>query len=307
MQYSIALLPMCLVSMKNFLDTTYIKNADLKNFCTFKIGGKAKHLFIVQSNDALLNVCYYCNSHNIRYKIIGLGANLLFDDKGYNGAIIINQSKNFMFKKNYLYCDAGVNISTLISESIKRNLSGLEYFSLIPSTIGGAVVNSLGAFDHQFFDLIERVICYKKSDPKKRVILSKNDCKFGYRTSIFKADEFIITRVKLKLKFDDKSEILKRMKHCLNKKSSTQPIKDFSAGSVFKRSTLIPAKVIDELGLKGKQIGGAEISKKHSGFIINRENATAIDVLNLIKYINDIVYKKFNQKFELEIEFVPFN
>ena len=305
MRYIVARSLTCSVDMK-IENYSHLLDADLKKFCTFKIGGKAKHLFIVYSITTLLDVCSICNSHNIRYKIIGQGSNLLFDDRGYNGAIIVNKSENFIFRKTYLYCDAGVNLNALINASMNKNLSGLEFFAGIPSSVGGAIVNSLGAFNHQISDLVEEVICYKKSDPIKRIILSKEDCKFGYRTSIFKDDKFIITRVKLKLTTDEKSRILDRMKKCLNRKLMTQPIDKCSAGSIFKRSTLIPAKIIDELGLKGKQIGGAEISNKHSGFIINKENATSIDVQNLIKYINDVVYQKYNQKFELEIEIVPY-
>ncbi len=305
MLFIIAQFPMCSVNMKT-KDFSYFSDADLKKFCTFKIGGKAKHLFIVYSITTLLDVCSICNSHNIRYKIIGQGSNLLFDDRGYDGAIIVNKSENFIFRKTYLYCDAGVNLNALINASMNKNLFGLEFFAGIPSSVGGAIVNSLGAFNHQISDLVEEVICYKKSDPKRRIILSKNDCKFGYRTSIFKDDKFIITRVKLKLTTDEKSRILDRMKKCLNRKLMTQPIDKCSAGSIFKRSTLIPAKIIDDLGLKGTRIGDAEISNKHSGFIINKKNATSMDVQNLIKYINDIVYQKYNQKLELEIEIVPY-
>lgn len=305
MRYIVARSLTCSVDMK-IENYSHLLDADLKKFCTFKIGGKAKHLFIVHSNNTLLNVCSFCNVHNIKYKIIGYGSNLLFDDRGYNGAIIVNKSENFIFRKTYLYCDAGVNLNALINASMNKNLSGLEFFAGIPSSVGGAIVNSLGAFNHQISDLVEEVICYKKSDPKRPIILSKNDCKFGYRTSTFKDDKFIITRVKLRLTLGEKSSILERMKNSLTKKSRTQPLDKYSAGSIFKRSTLIPAKIIDELGLKGKQIGGAEISNKHSGFIINKENATSIDVQNLIKYINDVVYQKYNQKFELEIEIVPY-
>ena len=296
---------MCSVNMKT-KDFSYFSDADLKKFCTFKIGGKAKHLFIVYSITTLLDVCSICNSHNIRYKIIGQGSNLLFDDRGYDGAIIVNKSEGFIFRKTYVYCDAGVNINVLINASMNKNLSGLEFFAGIPSSIGGAIVNSLGAFDHQISDLVEEVICYRKADPIKRIILSKEDCKFGYRSSIFKDDKFIITRVKLKLTTDEKSIILDRMKKCLNRKLMTQPIDKCSAGSIFKHSTLIPAKIIDDLGLKSTRIGDAEISNKHSGFIINKKNATSMDVQNLIRYINDIVYQKYNQKLELEIEIVPY-
>lgn len=306
MLYLIVLFLMFLVNMKKFKDSIYIQNTDLKDYCTFKIGGKAKHLFIVYSISSLLNVCSYCNTHNIKYKIIGQGSNLLFDDKGYNGAIIVNESDKFIFRKSNLYVDSGVNINSIINASINKNLSGLECFAGIPSSVGGAVVNSLGAFNHQISDIVEYVICYQKNNLKKRIVLKKDKCNFGYRNSIFKNDNYIITRVKFTLNFDKKSSIIQRMKSSLNKKLISQPMRDYSAGSVFKRSTLIPAKIIDELGLKGKKIGDAEISTKHAGFIINTANAKSKDVLSLVDYINNLVYNEYKQKFDLEIEYVPY-
>ena len=306
MQYLNAQFQMYFLSMNNFKDCIYYKNADLKNFCTIKIGGKAKHLFITYTTNALLQVCSYCHIHNIKYKVIGLGANLLFDDKGFNGAIIVNRSEHFLFKNNTLYVDSGAVLSNIISECTKRNLSGFEYFAGIPSTIGGGIVNSLGAFEHEFSNLVEYVICYKKSNLKKRIKIKKNECNFGYRTSLFKNDNYIITRIKFNLCFDNHNSIIERINLFLKKKTSTQPTNKLSAGSIFKRSNLIPSKVIDELGMKGEKIGGAEISIKHAGFIINNGNAKSKDVLDLIKYININVFNQLNQKFELEIEYVPF-
>ncbi len=297
---------MCLFSMKIFKDCIYIKDANLKDYCTFKIGGQAKHLYITYTNTALLEVCNYCNVHNIKYKIIGDGSNLLFDDKGYNGAIIVNRTKKLRFVDNFVYADGGTNIGEIIQKSTQRNLSGFEYFAGIPSSVAGGIVNSLGAFDKQISDLVEYVICYKKNNLKKRIILKKVDCHFEYRNSLFKHEDYVITRVKFKLTRDDKTKIFERMKSCLNKKISTQPVDNHSAGSVFKRSTLIPAKIIDELGLKGKNIGDAQISVKHAGFIINNANARSKDVQQLIDYINDCVYRQFKQKFDLEIEYIPY-
>lgn len=283
-----------------------LNDVNLKNFCTFHIGGNAKFLCIVKSNTQLIDVCLYCQSHNIKYKIIGLGANLLFNDLGFDGMIIVNKTNKILFRNNTAYVDAGVNVTSLIMKCYARSLNGYERLAGIPSTVGGAVVNSLGAFDTNLSDFVEYVECYHKSDLTKKLKLSHDECQFGYRTSLFKNGDYIITRVMLRLFEDDKSLIQLRIKEAIEKKKSSQPLDQFSAGSVFKRGNIIPAKVIDELGLKGTKIGGAEISTKHAGFIINSSYATSKDVKHLISLIQEKVKTATNEDIEPEIEFVEY-
>ncbi len=289
--------------MDNFV---FESQVDLKNFCTFRIGGKAKFLFIATDTTTLIKVCSYAKAHNIKYKIIGLGANLLFDDLGFDGLIIVNKTNEILFRKNFVYVDSGTHTTNLIMKCYLRSLSGFERLAGIPSTIGGAVVNSLGAFDTNFSDFVEYVECYHKSDLTKKLKLSHKDCKFGYRSSLYKNGEYIITRVKLKLHKDDQTMIRKRITEAIEKKKTTQPLDQYSAGSVFKRGNIIPAKVIDELGLKGTKIGGAEISTKHAGFIINSQSATSEDVKTLIKLIQEKVKSATNEDLTPEIEFVEY-
>lgn len=281
-----------------------LNNVSLKDFCTFHIGGSAKFLCIAKSNTQLIEVCNYCKTHNIRYKIIGLGANLLFDDLGFDGMIIVNKSNKILFRKLAVYVDAGVNVTSLIMTCYARSLCGFECLAGIPSTIGGAVVNSLGAFNTTLSDFVEYVECYNKSNLNKKLRLTNKQCKFGYRTSIFKNGDYIISRVKLRLIQDDKTLIQQRIADSIEKKKTTQPLDYPSAGSVFKRGKIIPAKAIDELGLKGTKIGGAEISIKHAGFIINTHSATSEDVKQLISLIQDKVKSTYNENLEIEIEFV---
>ena len=335
---------MCL---KNKIEV--LKNESLKNFCTFKIGGNAKIIFITHSTRQLNKVCIVCKIHNIKFKIIGLGANLLFDDCGFNGAIIVNRSNKIRFEKNCVFADSGVNLSSLILSCCNKNLGGIENLIGIPSTIGGAVVNGLGAFGVEFSNFVGYVECLNEFGQKIR--LKNADCKFGYRTSIFKEKSYILLRVKLKLNFLNSKTIKQNMLICLNKKSATQPLENYSAGSVFKRfsiakenelknciscneneqfnnrefinnnliknvklnemnekinakSEIIPAKIIDELGLKGLKVGGAMVSKKHSGFIINTGNATSKDVKSLIDLINKKVKSVYGFTFPLELEIV---
>ena len=289
------------------MDNFKFKNdVSLKDFCTFHIGGSAKFLFVANNTEDLINVCLYAKLHNIKYKIVGLGANLLFDDLGYDGLIIVNKTNKILFKNNVIYVSSGVNVTNLIMKCCLRSLGGFECLAGIPSTVGGAVVNSLGAFDTNFSDSIEYVECYHKDNLTKKLKLSHDECKFSYRSSLFKNGEYIITRVILKLHKDNQILIRKRITEAIEKKRSTQPLDKFSAGSVFKRTNIIPAKVIDELGLKGTKIGGAEISMKHAGFIINSNSATSEDVKKLLSLIQEKVKSATNEELTPEIEFVEY-
>lgn len=286
---------------KNF---KFKQNESLANYCTFKIGGNAKYLFIVHSTNELINVCKLCKLHNIKYKIIGMGANLLFDDCGYNGAIIVNKTNKLSFNKTKIIADGGVNLTALIIKACEHSLSGLEALSGIPSTLAGGIVNNVGAFDCSISDYIEEVVCFDENF--NTLILTKDDCKFEYRNSLFKNKNYIITSVTLNLKQDEKSLIKKRINDAIYKKSTTQPLNLPSAGSVFKRCEIIPAKVIDELDLKGTKIGDAEISTKHAGFIVNLKSATSQDVKKLINLIKQKVKSTHNVDLKEEIEFVDY-
>lgn len=290
--------------MHKFRDDLFLKDESLKNYCTFKIGGNAKYLFIAHDTSSLLHVCKHCNTHNIRFKIIGLGANLLFDDLGFDGAIIVNRSNKTLIKNNSAYVDSGTSIASLIQKCYQRNLSNIEKLAGIPATVGGAIVNGLGSFDVNFCQFVDYVICYKKEDLNTPIKLQNKDCKFAYRNSIFKEGDYIITKAKINLKAENKLIIKQAMLESLKKKSATQPICQPSAGSIFKRGEIIPSKIIDELGLKGTRIGGAEISTKHAGFIVNIDNATSNDVKQLILLIQNMVKDKFNIDLKPEIEFV---
>lgn len=280
------------------------KNVSLKNYCTIKVGGNAKYLYIANSKNDLLNACIFCNNKNIKFKIVGFGANLIFSDKGFDGMIIVNRLNSLIFRKTHAYAESGVSMSSLINKCFLKGLSNLEKLSGIPSTIGGATVNNLGAFDCSFGDFIEYVECYKKENPNKKITLKNSDCKFGYRTSAFKNNDYIITKVKINLQKAEKSLIKQQIVETINKKTNSQPLDLPSAGSIFKRSSIIPAKVIDELGLKGLIVGKAQISKKHAGFIVNLGGATAQDIKGLIAIIKYKLGESLSKNLETEIEFV---
>lgn len=306
------------------------QNKCLKNFCTFKIGGKAKFLFVVYSVKRLKQAVVWCIDNQIKFKVIGCGANLLFDDAGFNGAIIVNKANKISIRNNIIKAESGLTIAELISASKQKSLTGVEHFVGIPSTLGGAVTNNLGAWNFEIANFVIYVkgfyvnqISSNLSTPTKRlnskltnlknikyniknVKLKVNQCKFAYRDSYFKHINFVITHVKLRFSKAPKEIIETNLKNALNKKISTQPINLPSAGSVFKRTNVIPAKLIDECGLKGKKIGDAQVSTKHAGFIVNLKNATSRDVKQLINEIENKVFFNYSATLEREIEYVDF-
>ena len=285
------------------MEIEFLKDVSLKDFCTFHIGGRAKFLHVAHTTANLIEVCKYCKLHNIKYKVIGLGANILFNDNGFNGAIIVNKSNKITFKNNSVFAESGVNVTNLIMRCYLRSLCGFERLVGIPSTVGGAIFNNLGAFETSFGDFVEYVEVYDKTT-NKIITLSNKVCKFTYRNSIFKKENYIILKVKLNLQQDEQLAIKQRINLTLERKKSTQPLNYPSAGSIFKHGNIIPAKTIDELGLKGTKIGDAEISTKHSGFIVNLGNATSKDVKQLITLIKEKVYTETGELLEPEIEFV---
>lgn len=290
------------------------QNKSLKNFCTFKIGGIAKLLFVVYSIKQLKQSIRYCLNNKLKFKVIGCGANLLFDDKGFDGAIIVNHCSRCFLISNRILVESGLSIAELINISANKGLSGIEFFAGIPSTLGGAIVNNLGAWNHEISSCVISVYGFfakanKNNKAFKTVKLAKKQCGFGYRTSRFKDKDFtnfIITKIKLKLEKSSKSLILDNIKSVLNKKCRSQPTDKPSAGSIFKRTDVIPAKLIDDAGLKGTKIGDAEISTKHAGFIINLGKATSKDVKDLITHIQNEIYAKYSATLTREIEYVEF-
>ena len=306
----------------------YYKNATLTKFNTFRLNPKADELYILYSQQSLYSVCKMCNTQNIKFKVIGLGANLIFSDSGFNGAIIINRSNNLNFDIDSVVAESGVRLSNLIQKCYLRSLGGFERLTGIPATVGGAITNNVGAFNTSFSNHIEWVKGFLASNPDISFTFSNKKCKFGYRDSIFKSGNYIITHAKINLNSLYPDLIKKNMIEAINKKKSTQPLDFPSAGSVFKRiyiendnpeksniqieknddniisKIIYPAKIIDELGLKGLTIGGAQVSTKHAGFIINTGNATAKDVEMLTKIIKEKVFSETGIKLEEEIEFV---
>jgi UDP-N-acetylmuramate dehydrogenase len=280
------------------------ENISLKEYTTFKIGGKARYFFVAKDNGDFMSVISWALENNIPFFILGGGSNLLISDKGFKGLVIKAGNNAIELKKEKIIAQAGVKLSAASAMAKNNNLSGLEWSVGIPGTIGGAVLGNAGAAGKGMNDLIEKVEVFDIKDNKIKIFNNKK-CGFGYRESIFKKNKkLIILAAELKFKKENKKNISRLEKSFLDDRLSRQPLDFPSAGSVFKNPKNFSAgEVIEKCGLKGKKIGRAKISEKHANFIINSGNAKAKDVISLIDIAKKAVKNKFKINLQEEIEF----
>lgn len=285
---------------KNFPDITK-SGVSFSQISSMGIGGEVAALCDVKNMTELCEVVKFLNEHKISCFVLGKGSNVVCRDEGYEGVVIrlVGEFSKIKRRGNFVYAGAGVNLFFLGTKLSEIGLGGLEFAYGIPGSVGGAAAMNAGAFGGQMQDRICWVEVLENNKIKK--YFNKN-CNFSYRNSIFLHNFCIILRVCFKFFQDDKKNIVRRQQFFLEKRKQTQPTGFRSAGSVFKRQNdFVPAKAIDELGLKGKTVGGAMVSKIHAGFIVNLGFATCQDFLNLVSYIQNLVYNKHKQKLELEI------
>ena len=263
---------------------------------TFRTGGNADFLVIPQNKQEMIELLKL----NVEKTIIGNGSNLLVKDGGIRGLVIKTTSlKNYEVNDNIIIAEAGVLLSKLSNIAKENGLTGLEFACGIPGTLGGAVMMNASAYGGETSNVVIETE-YADLDGN---VYKTTEHNFGYRKSMFTGSKYTILESKLKLEHGNKEEIENKMKELMKSRNEKQPVNMPSAGSTFKRGTdFITAKLIDEAGLKGYSIGGAKISEKHAGFIINKGNAKAEDILKLIEFVKQKVYEKFNVEIELEIE-----
>lgn len=282
------------------------QNEPMKNHTSFKIGGPAEFFVKVNSVEELKELLQLCEINKIPLTIVGNGSNLLVLDNGIKGIVLKIELKQIQIKdieegKVEVIVDSGVQLGLLAQNLLKEEISGFEELSGIPGTIGGAVVMNAGAHGKEMKDIVTEITAIDYNGNMH--IFTNEESEFSYRHSKFLDEKYIILQVKLLLEKEKKEEIKSKMDEYAKYRKEKQPIEYSSAGSTFKRGTdFITAKLIDDAGLKGYSIGGAKISEKHAGFIINTGNATAKDVLDLVEYVTDKVYEKFGKKIELEIK-----
>ena len=294
-----------MTDIKRFLDANqiaYVTDEPMKAHTTFKIGGPADLLVTVNSADELQKVLTACREKHVPFMILGKGSNLLISDKGIEGAVIAlsGEFKELSVDGEIITSGAGVSLSKLCTVAADRGLSGLEFAYGIPGTVGGAVYMNAGAYGGETKDVVVEVT-YMTPDGDIGTY-SAAELNFGYRHSIFKENNNIILISKYKLAKDDKSAILARMDDFMNRRRTKQPLEYPSAGSVFKRPVgAFAGTLIEQCGLKGKRLGGAQVSEKHAGFIINAADATCEDVLHLVRLVQDTVRRETGYDLECEI------
>ena len=283
-------------------------NESMKNHTSFKIGGPAEVLIKITKVDELKEILKISEDNNIPITIIGNGSNLLINDEGIKGIVLKIEIKKFEIIEKEdntfkIILGSGNKIGEIAQRLYQKEIEGFEFASGIPGTIGGAIRMNAGAHGTEMKDIV-KTITYITSKGQINKI-SSEEAKFEYRKSIFTQNRNVILETEFQLRKGQKKEIKSKMDEYATYRKEKQPIEYPSAGSTFKRGTdFITAKLIDECGLKGYQIGGAQISEKHAGFIINKGNASARDVINLIEYTKEQVYNKFGKNIETEIEII---
>ena len=279
------------------------KYEPLSKHTTFKIGGVADTYVKVTSLSKLSTILKECRESDIDYMIIGNGSNILASDDGYRGVVIRLDGdfrKIALVDDDTVYCGAGATLAALCKFALNNGLSGLEFAWGIPGSVGGAVFMNAGAYGGEMKDVVYSVNHLTKNGEPGRT--EKDALQFGYRTSVYRQNNAIITGATLKLRKDNPEDIRARMDDYLGRRSSKQPLEYPSAGSVFKRPAgAYVGALIEQCGLKGHSHGGAQVSEKHAGFIINKANANANDVKSLIREVQTKVYDETGYNLECEL------
>ncbi|MBS0647608.1 MAG: UDP-N-acetylmuramate dehydrogenase [Verrucomicrobia bacterium] len=273
----------------------------LKDLTTFGIGGPAKYLIEVQSIPQLQEVIAYCNDKNLRYFVLGKGSNVLFQDQGYDGVVILNKILFCEQQDGTFYVGAGYSFSLLGSQTARKGWAGLEFASGIPGSVGGAVYMNAGANGGETFQYLTEVTYINEKG--KLEVLPKGKLQWGYRTSSFQNLKGAIAAAKFHLIAS--TEARPRQLKIIDYRTKTQPYGDMSAGCVFRNAPHASAgALIEQSGLKGYSIGGAEVSPMHANFIVNRSGAKAQDVVDLAAHVKKVVQEKTGHELEMEIKVI---
>ena len=279
-----------------------IENEPMYKHTTYKVGGPAKIFVKANDIDSLIQTLNYCRDHDIKHMVIGNGSDLLFSDKEYDGVIISMKSfDDVKMNGSTIVAQAGVSMIALAYSSAKAGLSGFEFMGGIPGDMGGGIFMNAGAYKYCMADVFK---CARVLDDELNVItLSKEDMEFSYRHSVLqKHPNWIILDATFEMTAKDPGEIRKVLDKRKERRMSTQPWNFACAGSVFRNPDEKPAwRYIDEAGLRGYEIGGAQVSPKHSNFIVNNGYASAKDILDLIRLVEKTVYEKFEVKLHKEV------
>lgn len=291
-----------IISIAESFGCNYTENESMSEHTTFRIGGPADLFVVPTTVEGLAAVVSACNKEGVYCFILGNGSNVLVSDKGIRGVVVSTAAclNNIELIGAYeIKCGAGVKLSRLSDLACENSLTGAEFAWGIPGTVGGAVYMNAGAYDGEMKDIL--VSCeYLTPDGELRTMLA-DEMDLSYRHSAFSENGYVIVSATVRLKAGDKGEIRAKMDDFMHRRKSKQPLEFPSAGSTFKRPVGgFAAALIDECGLKGYSVGGAEVSEKHAGFVINKGGATCFDVMRLVEHIKKEVF--LNKSINLECE-----
>ncbi len=301
-------------------------NQDLSKYCTMGVGGLARYFIILEDVDLIPGLVGFLRRNDLEYTVLGAGSNVIFSGNQYDGAVIKIADRTVKIKDNVVECAAGANMAEAARISMRAGLTGFEWAIGIPGTMGGAVYGNAGAMDARTQDNVLKVLVFMDGE---LIEMMNQDCQFGYRDSIFKHQGGVILRVWLLLEHRKDNSKTRQILQYMQKRNDSQPTGMASSGCIFKNvesgrldldekmlkdlsvpqefidDGIIPAgRLIDACGLKGKKIGGAQISDKHANFIINHGSANAEDVLALIDLVKKEVYDKYGIELKEEVQII---
>lgn len=294
-----------LITLCENADCEYSLTSELRDYTSFKIGGKADIMIFPSSVSFLSQLIGAVNEHGLPLLIIGRGSNLLVNDDGFKGVVIntCRLDKIELLDETTISCQCGVSLARLCRFALENSLGGLEFAYGIPGSAGGAAYMNAGAYGGEMKDVLTE--CTHISPDGKIGTFSASQLRLGYRKSVYSDSGYFITSMKLKLQKREKSEIKALMDDLISRRKDKQPLEYPSAGSTFKRPEgYFAGALIEQCGLKGCTIGGARVSEKHAGFIINTDRATCADVLALINHCRETVFQKTGVTLEPEVKII---
>lgn len=293
-------------------DENIVVNEPMSKHTTFKIGGYADFFTTPRTIQQIKEIITYCKQNEILYFVIGNGSNLLVSDDGYRGVIIqlYDKFNNIEYDDNgqklIIKAQAGVMLGRLGNELMKRSVTGFEFATGIPGTVGGAVMMNAGAYGGEMKDIIVSASVMDRCG--NVVTLNNSQLELGYRTSIISKKDYIVLEAVFELDKGNQEEIKNKLNHLSTQRKEKQPLELPSAGSTFKRPQgYFAGKLISDVNLMGYTVGGAQVSKKHAGFVVNIGNATAQDVIKLTDDVRSKVKEQFGVELELEVKKIGFD
>ncbi|MCL2578197.1 MAG: UDP-N-acetylmuramate dehydrogenase [Defluviitaleaceae bacterium] len=286
----------------NSLCETVFTNEPMSRHTSFKIGGPADFLLMPKTTNELIKIWNTCKEHGLPLTILGDGANVLVSDKGIRGVVVFTNKMNAVevCENDRIHAQSGVRLSALADAACNASLAGLAFVSGIPGTVGGAIYMNAGAYNYEIQEFIESVTLFFNNEI---IVKTREEMNFGYRQSFAQGGEILILDAVFTLQKGDSAKIREGMEDLNARRRKSQPLEYHSAGSFFKRPQgNYAGALIENSGLKGFTVGDAQVSEKHAGFVINKGNATAYDVLELMRHVQKTVFEKYGVNLEPEVQ-----